>query len=92
MGGKMKKQAVTGGLDTIVNIFWRILAVFAASGLTVLGAGAVVGVELWDAVFMAGILGVATVIEKLARSFLEDGKLTLSEIDEAFAKVDKNSK
>jgi hypothetical protein len=92
MGDKMKKQAVTGGLDTIVNIFWRILAVFAASGLTVLGAGAVVGVELWDAVFMAGILGVATVIEKLARSFLEDGKLTLSEIDEAFAKVDKNSK
>ena len=88
----MKKQAVTGGLDTIINIFWRILAVFAASGLTVLGAGAVVGVDLWDAVFMAGILGVATVIEKLARSFLEDGKLTLSEIDEAFAKVDKNSK
>jgi hypothetical protein len=41
---------------------------------------------------MAGILGVATVIEKLARSFLEDGKLTMSEINEAFAKVDKNSK
>ena len=92
MGGNMKKPAVTGGLDTIINIFWRILAVFAASGLTVLGAGAVVGVDLWDAVFMAGILGVATVIEKLARSFLEDGKLTLTEIDEAFAKVDKNSK
>jgi hypothetical protein len=92
MGGKMKQPAVTGGLDTIINIFWRIVAVFAASGLTVLGAGAVVGVELWDAVFMAGILGVATVIEKLARSFLEDGKLTMSEINEAFAKVDKNSK
>jgi hypothetical protein len=92
MGGKMKQPAVTGGLDTIINIFWRIIAVFAASGLTVLGAGAVVGVELWDAVFMAGILGVATVIEKLARSFLEDGKLTMSEINEAFAKEDKNSK
>jgi hypothetical protein len=92
MGGKMKQPAVTGGLDTIINIFWRIIAVFAASGLTVLGAGAVVGVELWDAVFMAGILGVATVVEKLARSFLEDGKLTMSEINEAFAKVDKNSK
>lgn len=92
MGGKMKKPAVTGGLDTIINIFWRIIAVFAASGLTVLGAGAVVGVELWDAVFMAGILGVATVVEKLARSFLEDGKLTMAEINEAFAKVDKNSK
>ena len=92
MGGKMKKPAVTGGLDTIINIFWRIIAVFAASGLTVLGAGAVVGVELWDAVFMAGILGVATVVEKLARSFLEDGKLTMAEINEAFAKVDKNQK
>jgi hypothetical protein len=41
---------------------------------------------------MAGILGVATVVEKLARSFLDDGKLTLEEINSAFSKVDKNSK
>jgi hypothetical protein len=39
---------------------------------------------------MAGILGVATVIERLARAFLDDGKLTLDEINSAFAKVDKN--
>ena len=86
----MEEQAVAGGFATIKNIFWRILAVFAASGLTVLGAGAVVGVELWSAVFMAGILGVASVIERLARSFLDDGKLSLDEINAAFAKVDKN--
>jgi hypothetical protein len=88
----MEEQAVVGGFATLKNVFWRILAVFAASGLSVLGAGAVVGVELMDAVFMAGILGVATVVEKLARAFLEDGKLTLEEINAAFAKVDKNSK
>lgn len=88
----MEEQAVVGGFATIKNVFWRILAVFAASGLSVLGAGAVVGVELVDAVFMAGILGVATVVEKLARAFLEDGKLSLEEINEAFAKVDKNQK
>jgi hypothetical protein len=88
----MEEQAVVGGFATIKNIFWRILAVFAASGLAVLGAGAIVGVELMSAVFMAGILGVATVVEKLARAFLEDGKLSLEEINEAFAKVDKNSK
>ena len=82
---------VAGVLATIKNVIWRILAVFAASGLSVLGAGAVVGVQLLDAVFMAGILGVATVVEKLARAFLEDGKLTLDEINAAFAKVDKNS-
>jgi hypothetical protein len=88
----MEEQGVVGGFATIKNVFWRILAVFAASGLSVLGAGAVVGVELVDAVFMAGILGVATVIERLARAFLDDGKLTMDEINQAFAKVDKNQK
>jgi hypothetical protein len=88
----MEEQAVAGGFATIKNIFWRILAVFAASGLTVLGAGAVVGVDLVSAVFMAGILGVATVVERLARAFLDDGKLTMDEINQAFAKVDKNQK
>jgi hypothetical protein len=87
-----KEMGVAGGWATIVNVFWRILAVFAASGLAVLGAGAIVGVELLSAVFMAGILGVATVVEKLARSFLDDGKLSLEEINSAFSKVDKNSK
>jgi hypothetical protein len=88
----MEEQGVVGGWATIKNVFWRILAVFAASGLTVLGAGAVVGVDLISAVLMAGILGVATVVERLARAFLDDGKLTLEEINDAFSKVDKNSK
>ena len=83
---------VAGGWHTMKNVLLRILAVFAASGLSVLGAGAVVGVDLLSAVFMAGILGVATVVEKLARAFLDDGKLTMEEINDAFSKVDKNSK
>jgi len=83
---------VTGGWHTMKNVLLRILAVFAASGLSVLGAGAVVGVDLLSAVLMAGILGVATVVERLARAFLDDGKLTLAEINDAFSKVDKNSK
>jgi hypothetical protein len=88
----MEEEAVVGGWKTIKNVLLRIVAVFAASGLAVLGAGAIVGVELISAVFMAGILGVATVVEKLARSFLDDGKLSLEEINSAFSKVDKNSK
>ena len=78
----MKKQLVT-------NIFMRILATFAASGLGVVGAGAIAGVQLWKAVFMAGIAGVATVVEGLSRAFLDDGKLTLSEINNVFNKFDK---
>jgi hypothetical protein len=35
-------------------------------------------------VLLAGALGVAKVTESLARGFLDDGKLTLEEINEAF--------
>jgi hypothetical protein len=38
---------------------------------------------------MAGIAGVATVIEGLSRAFLDDGKLSLDEIDRVFSKVEK---
>jgi hypothetical protein len=85
-----EEYGVTGGWATLKNVLWRILAVFAASGLSVLGAGAVVGVDLLSAVAMAGIIGVATVVERLARAFLDDGKLDMDEINAAFAKVDKN--
>lgn len=87
-----QEMGVSGGWATLKNVMWRILAVFAASGLSVLGAGAVVGIDLLSAVLMAGILGVAAVVEKLARAFLDDGTLTMDEINDAFSKVDKNSK
>lgn len=69
----------------------RIVATFAASGLGVIGAGAIAGVELWKACFMAGMAGVATVIEGLSRAFLDDGKLSSTEINEVFNKVDKKA-
>jgi hypothetical protein len=78
-------------MKTIHNISLRILATFAASGLGVIGAGAVAGVPLWKAIFMAGIAGVATVVEGLSRAFLDDGKLTTAEINQVFKKVDKKS-
>ena len=87
-----EEYGVTGGWETVKNIALRIVAVFAASGLGVLGAGAVVGIDLIAAVLMAGILGVASVVEKLARAFLDDGKLSLEEINQAFATVDKKSR
>jgi hypothetical protein len=73
----------------IKNILLRIVATFAASGLGVVGAGTIAGVPLWKAIFMAGIAGVATVIEGLSRAFLDDGKLSLDEIDRVFSKVEK---
>lgn len=70
----------------------RIVAVFAASGLSVVGAGAIAGVPLWKAVMMAGIGGVATVIEGLARAFMDDGKLDADEINSVFNSVDKKKR
>lgn len=66
------------------NILLRMLAVFGASGLGVIGAGAIAGVNLPKAIFMAGIGGVAKVVEGLAKAFLDDGKLDASEIHEVF--------
>jgi hypothetical protein len=71
------------------NILLRIIATFAASGLGVVGAGTIAGVPLWKAIFMAGIAGVATVVEGLSRAFLDDGKLSLDEINAVFSKVDR---
>jgi hypothetical protein len=73
------------------QIILRILATFAASGLGVIGAGAIAGIPLWKAVLMAGIAGVATVVEGLARAYMDDGKLTTAEINEVFNKVDKKA-
>ncbi len=75
-------------IQLFTNVLLRIVATFAASGLGVIGAGALAGVPLWKACFMAGIAGVAFVVEGLARSFLDDGKLSLDEINNVFNKVD----
>lgn len=78
-------------VNSIWNIIARIIAVFAASGLSVIGAGAVVGISTAKAVVLAGTLGVATVVERLARGFLDDGRLSIAEINAAFTKVDKKA-
>lgn len=69
----------------VKDVLKRIGAVFAATALSVLGAGSIVGVEVWQAAVMAGIGGVATVVERLARAYVDDGALTRDEIDAAFA-------
>ncbi len=73
------------------QILLRILAVFGASGLSVVGAGAIAGVDLWKAILMAGVGGVATVVEGLARAYMDDGVLDKEEINAVFNKVDKKA-
>lgn len=76
------------GIKGIGNIILRIVAVFTAQALAVIGAGAIAGVSTVKAMMVAGITAVATVIEKLARGFMNDGRLDIDEINAAFAAVD----
>jgi hypothetical protein len=74
-------------ISKLKDITWRMLAVFIATALGVIGTGALIGVEVWQAALMAGIGGVATVMENLARAYLDDGKITNDEINGVFTKV-----
>lgn len=78
-------------MERIKNILLRIVAVFTSNGLQVVGAGAIAGISVVKAVVVAGIVAVAKVIQKLADSFADDGKLDDDEINAAFAAVDLNS-
>ena len=75
--------------NKLKQIVLRILAAFAASGLGVVGAGSIAGIPLWKAMFMAGIGSVATVVERLARLYLDDGRLSADDIDAAFGVIQK---
>jgi hypothetical protein len=74
-------------LAKLKDISSRMLAVFIATALGVIGTGALIGVEVWQAALMAGIGGVATVLEGLSRAYLKDGNLSTDEINSVFGKA-----
>lgn len=70
------------------SFFFRIIATFVASGLSIVGIGSAFGLDLLKSVMFAGAIGVATVTEGIARAYLTDGKLTLTEMNRAFKNYD----
>lgn len=62
----------------------RIFAYFVMTALGMIGTGTIVGINMWQAALMAGIAGVANVVEGLARAYVGDGVLTAEEVDEVF--------
>lgn len=69
------------------NVVLRIVATFVASVLGTIGAGALVGANPYISACIGGLLAVAKVIERLSIAFLEDGKLTVDEINASFAQA-----
>lgn len=70
----------------IKSLAIRIAAVFAYSAMAIIGGASVIGgIPVWKAALLAGISAAAQVIEKLARAYADDGKITVAEVNAAFA-------
>lgn len=69
-----------------------MIAVVVASVMGTIGAGSIIGVELWKSASMAAILGVAIVLEGLARAYIADGKISDDEINDAFKQTKDKGK
>ena len=71
--------------ETTMSIIGRMVALFLVSALTTVGAGAIIGIDTVQTAILAGVMGIANVVEDLSRSYLNDGKLSKKEINDAFA-------
>ena len=80
-------KKVIQGWALYINIIKRIVAVFIAQALSILGAGSLVGIDVYQSALLAGIMGVAHVVEMLARKYIDDGRLDLEEVNEVFNAV-----
>jgi len=80
-------EKVIQGWALYINIMKRIVAVFIAQALSILGAGSLVGIDVYQSALLAGIMGVAHVVEMLARKYIDDGRLDLEEVNEVFNAV-----
>ena len=72
------------------DILFRAVAVFIASALGAIGAGSIFGIGAGVAAGIAGLMAVSVVLERLAREFLDDGKLTQSEVNSAFNEAEQD--
>jgi hypothetical protein len=74
------------------TIIMRCFAVFVANALSVIGAGAIAGIDILQSCLIAGLSGVATVVGGLARAYLVDGELSKEDVNKVFANAPSGKK
>jgi hypothetical protein len=75
-----------------LDIARRTFAVIILKVTGIFVGGAVIGLEIADAIAMAAFAGIIDVSQELSRSYLADGKLDADEINKSFGKIaDKGS-
>ena len=70
-----------------LDIARRTLAVIILKVTGIFVGGAVIGLEVIQAVAMAAFAGVIDVAQELSRSYLADGQLDADEINKSFGKI-----
>lgn len=84
---RRRKLGKNSKIGLTFDIFVRILATFVASALGVIGAGSIIGIDVWLSAALGGLLAVAKVVEKLALALLDDGKIDRDEVNMIFSQV-----
>jgi hypothetical protein len=76
-----------------LDIARRTFAVIVLKVTGIFVGGAVIGLEVAQAVAMAAFAGIIDVAQELSRSYLADGQIDVEEINRSFGKIaDKESK
>jgi hypothetical protein len=70
-----------------LDIARRTLAVIILKVTGIFVGGAVIGLEVMQAVAMAAFAGIIDVAQELSRSYLADGQIDAEEINKAFGKI-----
>jgi hypothetical protein len=70
-----------------LDIARRTLAVIILKVTGIFVGGAVIGLEVMQAVAMAAFAGIIDVAQELSRSYLADGEIDAEEINKAFGKI-----
>ena len=74
-----------------LDIARRTFAVIILKVTGIFVGGAVIGLEVAQAVAMAAFAGIIDVSQELSRSYLADGKLDADEINKSFGKIAEKS-
>ena len=64
---------------TIAYIILKISGAFVG--------GSAIGLEFWQSAVMAAFTGVMEIAEEMSRNYLNDGQITVEEMDASFAKL-----
>jgi hypothetical protein len=71
------------------TIILRIVATFSYSAMGIVGGASLLGdIPVWKAAVLAGIAAASQVVERLARSYADDGRISREEVDGAFGTGD----